>query len=160
LRKIQTSPNPTLFFSFFLLGWPASCARICALQVRLDATLCQDKGYVLLTAAADGLTGSSKHILGTLQAAYKYTPPPFCPSSGRFLQSQASRTVTKYPAATFTTQTRLPLPRCPRNAPLPLGYCRSWRSTRRRHHAASRRCMLRNRLAFGGQVEGGFSRLI
>lgn len=69
--------------------------------------------YILLTIAADGLAGSSKHILGTLQAAYKHTPPPFLPSSGRFLSSQASCTATKYPAATLTTQTRLPLPRRP-----------------------------------------------
>ncbi|EHK42938.1 hypothetical protein TRIATDRAFT_131019 [Trichoderma atroviride IMI 206040] len=68
---------------------------------------------VLLVYLTDGLAGSSKYVLGTLQAAYRHTPPPFFPSSGRFLWSQASCTATRHPAATLTTQTRLPLPRRP-----------------------------------------------
>lgn len=87
---------------------------ICSLPtVLLDATVCQDKGHILLTIAADGLDSSSKHVLGTLQAAYEYPPPPFFLSSGRFLWSRASCTATKYPAATLATQTRLPLLRRP-----------------------------------------------
>lgn len=128
-------------YSFlFFFCWLASSARrgICSRPTaRCYYTLCQDKGPILLTLAVDGLDGSSKHVLGTLQAAYRYTPPSIFPILWTI--PMVSSILYSYKAS---SSKRLQLRRgCPshnalHNAPLPLGYCRSWWSTRQRIHAA------------------------
>lgn len=102
----RLSPSPTLFFLFPFLFACFTSNVMCSLPTTRCYSVPGQGAYILL---AGRLLDSSKNILDALWAAY--TPPPFYPTSVRFLRFQSSLYSYCYQAATRSKETRLPLPR-------------------------------------------------